>query len=241
MTPEDAAATIAPTFDRLRLGVLGRARPALGQLAARRDLDLSAGQVMGMLRNLMPDRVVALDSVMCIFRYQPTEQTTAAIKATRAAGLVDEPSPGTLTLTAEGRDLIGEMYEVMGPVADSLWESEGERVDELLPLVERVVGAASESGGAAFSVIWPIWRPAGMSPVVLLSELLAPLRFHRFDAHIAAWSAAGLTVDQVQALEPGEQHDAIERETNRLAGEPYKSLDPAERNALVEQLALLPS
>jgi hypothetical protein len=67
------------------------------------------------------------------------------------------------------------------------------------------------------------------------------LRFHRFDAHVAAWTAAGLTAAEVQALPPGPERDAIEAATNERAAAPYEALSRAERFAFVAGLGALPS
>jgi hypothetical protein len=230
----------APQIDRVRLGLLGRARPHLGELAVRHGLDVGAAQTMGMLRNLMPDRSVPRDSVVRLFRYQPAAEVEAAIDACAAAGVVEVSPAGDLGLAGPGREFVTAMMSVFASIADEMWASEGERIEALLPLVEQVVAAAAASGGPAFSVVWPVWRPPGVSRALLLAELLTPMRFHRFEAHIDAWTAAGLTVEQVTALEPGEMRDAIERDTNRAAAVPYESLGPDERAALVAGLELLP-
>jgi hypothetical protein len=75
---------------------------------------------------------------------------------------------------------------------------------------------------------------------VVLAERLTPLRFHRFDAHVAAWRAAGLTVEQVVALGPGPERTAIEEATNLAAARPYEVLTPAERFDLCAGLGALP-
>ena len=73
-----------------------------------------------------------------------------------------------------------------------------------------------------------------------MSERLTGLRFHRFDAHVAAWRAAGLTPDQIKALRNGPARTAIEADTNRRAATPYAALDPAERLELLAGLGALP-
>ena len=74
-----------------------------------------------------------------------------------------------------------------------------------------------------------------------LAEHLTSLRFHRYDAHVGAWRAEGLTVDEVQALAPGPVRDRIEAETNRRAAPPYAALDPAGRLELLAGLGALPN
>jgi hypothetical protein len=69
---------------------------------------------------------------------------------------------------------------------------------------------------------------------------LSVLRYHRADAHAAAWQAAGLTADAMIQLPEGPLRAAIEEETNRRAGVPYAALSIDERVALLAGLAALP-
>ena len=48
------------------------------------------------------------------------------------------------------------------------------------------------------SVMAPSFEPDGASDAALLAERLTVLRLHRFDAHVAAWRAAGLTATQIR-------------------------------------------
>jgi hypothetical protein len=238
---ERTAAVVAPHLDRIRLGLLGRARPRLGELAAANGLDLNAAQTIGMLRNLMPDRSVPRAAVLRVFCYQPVDVVLAGIDGCVAVGVLDESADGWLSLSEAGRGLVHEIIDSFAADVGLLWEPHQQRVDEVLPLVERVADAATDSGGAAFSVMAPVWRTPEMSPALLLAELLTPLRFHRFDAHIEAWTAAGLTIEQMQALPPGDERNGIERETDRLAAVPYRVLPATDRAALVHGLEALPA
>jgi hypothetical protein len=76
---------------------------------------------------------------------------------------------------------------------------------------------------------------------MVAAERLTALRFHRFDAHVAAWKAAGLTGEEVASLPPGSQREAIEAETNRRAAAPYEALEPGERVDFLGALAALPN
>jgi hypothetical protein len=210
-------------------------------MAAMNGLDLKAGQTLGTLRNLMPDRSVSRAAVLRVFCYQPVEQVTAGIDGCISAGVLRESASGAISLSETGRRLVRETVATFGTEVTPLWEPHHDAVVELLPLVQRVVDAASDTGGAAFSVMAPVWRPPDMSPALLLAELMTPLRFHRFDAHIEAWTAAGLTVEQMTILPPGDERDAIERETDRIAAMPYAVLSATERAALVQGIGQLPA
>ena len=74
---------------------------------------------------------------------------------------------------------------------------------------------------------------------MLLHHRLSVLRYHRTDAHAAAWQAAGLTSEAMTRLPAGPMRSAIEAETNRRAGVPYATLSADERVALLAGLAAL--
>src|SRR5215468_7734716 len=55
------------------------------------------------------------------------------------------------------------------------------------PAAGRLVVAAVASGGDAYAAVAPPYEPPGASPEFLLHHRLAVLRYHRADAHAAAW------------------------------------------------------
>jgi hypothetical protein len=83
-------------------------------------------------------------------------------------------------------------------------------------------------------------RPPGASAGLLLHHRLAVLRYHRADAHAAAWQAAGHTVDTIRGLAAGPESERIEAETNQRVGQPYATLSAADRSRLLSGLTALP-
>ena len=69
-----------------------------------------------------------------------------------------------------------------------------------------------------------------------LWSVVTVLRYHRADAHRAAWQAAGLSAEEVQVLPAGPAMDA---ETNRLDAPIYAALDADERLDLLGGLGAL--
>lgn len=203
-------------------------------------LDKSVAMVAGNLRNLAPDRVVARSAVLAVFAYQPSSVIDHGIDGAIRAGLVDEAEGGQVHLTERGRALAAELLAEGDAVARELWGGHEERVTTLARLAGRAVHAAASDGGDAFTVMAPSDEPAGASDAALLAERLTGLRFHRFDAHVAAWRAASLTADQIKALPPGAERAAIEADTNRRAATPYAALDASERLDFLAGLAALP-
>jgi hypothetical protein len=59
-------------------------------------------------------------------------------------------------------------------------------------------------------------------------------------AHIATWTAAGLSAEEMVALAASPLRDAVEAGTNRRAAVPYQVLSPAELELLVSSLESLP-
>ena len=91
-------------------------------------------------------------------------------------------------------------------------------------LAGRVVQACLATGGDAYLTMAPPYEPADATVGALLHHRLSVLRYHRADAHAAAWQAAGLTSEAVTQLPAGPMRSAIEAETNRRAGMPYATL-----------------
>jgi len=81
----------------------------------------------------------------------------------------------------------------------------------------------------------PVHLPEEMSEAGLLAERLTGLRFHRFDAHIAAWRHAGYSVPDLDSMSDHERA-ALEVDTNARDAGPYAVLSPSEREQLLAGL-----
>lgn len=235
------AADIAPCLDRARLAIVAFLRSKADGLSQRYGIAPPALQTLGMLRNTLPDRAVAIDDVLDLFVYAPPEQIRDSLEQLGTARALEPSGDGRVVVTATGRDILTTMYELSQQFVDARWADHAELVAQLLPIADRACAAATTSGGAGVRVVAPVYDPPGASAPILLAERLTPLRFHRFDAHVDAWRSAGLTVEEIQGLEPGPLLDQIETETNRWAAAPYCGLSPDEREQLLRGLELLPS
>jgi hypothetical protein len=191
------------------------------------------------LRNLAPRRRARRNALDEVLIYQPASETTAALEALAEAGVI-ELTPSDVGLTPRGIAFMERLYGLTSDMVARLWSEEARDFEELLGITRKAMAAASHSGGAAYSVLAPMAEPPGAPIATLFAESLTPLRFHRFDAHIAAWRAAGLTVEQVQALGDGPAKDAIEADTNVRAALPYAALSEDERETLLVALRALP-
>lgn len=237
--PEHIARLVAPVIDRLRNALVRSITVHRDALFQEFGVGEGAGLTMGMLRNALRARPVTRAQLRAVLRYLPPDQVDAGADDALAAGLVE--GEGALAVTDRGRLFLDRLYSAGSSFVAECWSGHEERVERLLELTETVLDAAMAMGGPAFAVMSPPYEPPGAPAAMRLAERLTPLRFHRFDAHIAAWEAEGLTVEEVQALPAGPVRDRIEEETNRLAAPPYAALDPVGRLELLGGLGALPN
>ncbi|HEX4813501.1 MAG TPA: hypothetical protein VFV66_12200 [Nonomuraea sp.] len=165
-----------------------------------------------------------------------------------AQGVAEVDRDGTWRLTALGRELALAVQRAYGDWAEEYW---GQKLIETMPgltvvprlaeLVGRLLEAGQATGGPAFRAMAPAYEPPDATPALRLTSRLGALRHHRADAHRAAWSAIGLTLDQLRALPvDSPQRREIEDETNRLDEPIYQHLSQLERDELLAGLGALP-
>jgi hypothetical protein len=238
--PARIAGLVAPVIDRLRNAVAGKVMARGNELTSASGVPEEAVRTLAMLRNRMPDGAVTRDDLVAVLRYLPVAQVDEGIAKALDAGVLTTETEG-LRFTDRGRAVVEDLYRLMTDIVTVLWAGHEERVATLLDLTARALDVAATTAGPAFAVMYPPYEPAGTPPAMVLAERLTPLRFHRFDAHVAAWQAAGLTVEQVVALPPGPVRQQTEDDTNRRAAAPYAALDAAERLDLLGGLGALPN
>jgi hypothetical protein len=240
-SPAEFAAEISPHLDRLRLGVMRSAVEAGMRSGLLPESGMSAPtfQVFAMLRNAYPDRVVPLTSYQAVYVYQEPTAFATAREEMLAKGVVDAVDADCVVLTDSGRSLIEHVRAFNAGAAEAMW---GTGALEVLPLADRCAAAAIDSRVAdgALGLVAPLYDEPGNSDAARLSERMTVLRYHRFDAHVSAWRAAGLTATSVRDLTDGELREQIEARTNELAAEAYAVLSDAERDSLLLGLAGLP-
>ncbi len=238
MGPAQFAAEVAPEVDRCRLGVTQRLGAALAPLAAEYGVDGPAAYVFGMLRSLLPCRVAATADVRRVFTYEEGLYD-AVVPHLVERGLVAADS-ATVALTPAGRGGMERLHEGSAGVADLLWGDRSEDVETCVTLLGHVLDATPPRQGA-YAVLAPVYAPDGASPCGVLAEQLSAVRFHRFDAHVDAWAARGLTVRSVRELgEDDPRRAEVESDTNTRNGELWAPLDPEDRMRLLDVLRSLP-
>lgn len=210
LEPARVAAATAPILDRLRIGIGRAIVDRAGDLADRHHVAMPDRAVFSMLRTTVPDRIVTIADLGALFVYAPTDGFHRSLQVLLDAGLCERLDQDAVRLTDTGRNLTIELRERTSDIVDRVWDAHGSSVESLAPLAERLVGAAAMTAGPGFRVVSPVYEPAETSAAMLFAERLTPLRMHRFDAHVAAWRSAGLTVGQIVTLNEGAERDAIE-------------------------------
>ena len=240
ITPDRCAALVAPHIERLTFAVvhasIGRAGPRLMQYG----VPIDAIDIVGQLRMGLAARPVSAAGLAAVYRYRDAAEFRRNLDILVAAKIIEEAGDGAIRATETGRGMIAVMYQAGAEAAAGLWSAHRDLVAELNELAGRLSVAAAGSGGDAYAAVAPPYEPADASAELLLHHRLAVLRYHRADAHAAAWQAAGHTVDTIRNLADGPERERIEAETNRGNGRPYATLSATERSRLVSGLTDLP-
>lgn len=226
--PEFAAA-IAPVINAAQVNVHAAARRAVTEHAE------ASGVTPGYLSDLrfmLPLRPVTRAQLGMIYRYRDAAEREGGVQEhLREGTLIDD---GLLRVSGKGLAFVRRLYEVHAAAAERVWA--GADVPDLAELAARVLGRAERVPGGALEVVAPPYEPEWATPGLLLFNRLAVLRYHRADAHAAAWQAAGLSAAEIVGLKDGPLRAGIEADTNRRAGAAYAVLSEKERDTLYDGL-----
>ncbi|WP_433436147.1 hypothetical protein [Nonomuraea sp. CA-141351] len=228
------AAAIAPVIDAAHVNVHASARRAVAELSE------TSGVSPGFLSDLrftLPLRSLTRTGLGTIYRYGDAGGRESGIQEHLREGTLTEDGDGVLSVTTVGLEFIRRLYDVHGAVVDRIWA--GHDLPGLARLAGRVLDHAERLPGGALALMAPPYEPGGAVPGVLLFNRLAALRYHRADAHAAAWQAEGLSVAEIVGLRDGPVHARIEADTNLRAAAPYEILSEDERQTLYDGLLKL--
>lgn len=204
----------------------------------------AVGYVIDLRNPLAAGRPVTPTGMAAVYRYRDPDEVAETVRRSVAHGLLDQAPDGTVTAGERGQAFLRDLYALHGRVLTERWRGRAGLVDRLNDALARVLAAAADTGGAAWAVQAPPYEPPDTPPGVLLLNRISTLRYHRADAHAAAWQAAGLTAAEMVAMpwdtEWSPQRQAAEQDTNRRAAPPYAVLTPDERLTLLGDLAGLP-
>jgi len=238
--PDRCAALVTPQIERLTFAVIHASIGRAGPRVVTYGIPLDAIDIVGQLRTGLAARPISAAGLAAIYRYRDGDQFRRNLDTLANGGIIEQADDGAIRATDAGYALVAVMYESSAEAAAELWSAHRQTVGDLNELAGRLVAAAGASGGDAYTALAPPYEPPDASPDLLLHHRLAVLRYHRADAHAAAWQAAGHTVDTIRGLADGPERERIEAETNRRAGRPYATLSADERSRLVSGLTDLP-
>lgn len=249
LAPHRFAGLVAPAVDRTFVAGMLAGRDGGGaELSSRYGGPAASGFLVEFRTRLAaPGGTVDGPGFAAVTRYRDPGSCQRALDKQVAYGMLQRAQDGGFCATERGLAFLAEIYQVHAEVTEELWAGHEDRVVRLVETLGRLLAyalvlAESEGGGAgrAFGTMAPPYEPEGTPPGVLLLNRLGTLRYHRADAHAAAWTAAGHTAGSITDLAPGAERLAIELETDRRAAGPYLVLTAEERLTMLADLAALP-
>jgi len=191
-----------------------------------------------------PDGAVTAAQFAEVTRYLGATDAEASLVAAVERGAITRATDGTISAAAAGRAFLADVYKAQAVALDEAWAAHGSTVTAAAGSAGALVAAASTAPiypAGAFAAMTPNHEPAGAPPSVLLLNRLSALRYHRSDAHAAAWREAGLTAATMVDLQEagGPERDAIEERTDELAAPIFAVLRPEDREPFLAALAEL--
>ncbi|MFI0792155.1 hypothetical protein ACH4OY_05540 [Micromonospora rubida] len=249
LAPHRFAGLVAPAVDRAFVaGILAGRDGGGAELSQRYGGPAATGFLIEFRTRLAaPGGAVDPAGFAAVTRYRDPGSCQRALDKQVAYGMLHRRPDGCFSATERGQAFLTEIYQIHAEVTEELWAGHDDRVLRLVEALGRLltyamVAAEEEPGSAgdAFALMAPPHEPDGAPPGVLLLNRLGTLRYHRADAHEAAWTAAGHSALSVTELTAGPERLAIEQETDRRAAGPYVVLTAEERLAVLADLAALP-
>lgn len=248
LAPHRFAGLVAPAVDRTFVAGMLAGRDGGGaELSQRYGGPAATGFLVEFRTRLAaPGGTVDGPGFAAVTRYRDPASCRRAVDKQVAHGMIHRRPDGGFSATERGSAFLTEIYQVHGEVTEELWAGHDDRVVRLVETLGRLLAYAlvlaeeDPEPGAAFATMAPPYEPDGTPPGVLLLNRLSTLRYHRADAHAAAWTAAGHSAASISALPPGPERLAIELETDRRAAGPYAVLTAEERLGMIADLAALP-
>lgn len=239
MTAEAFAAAIAPIIDGVHRRLHELSAPAGRAAIDRIGRHPPHVGVLITLRFRLLGGPVPMSAVLLSARYSPAEKVRRATSDLVDTGWLTEQNDA-ISATDRTTALLNQLYDIHAVTIGEHWDPTDADLSRLAGLVQRLLAAAEQTAGPAFSALSPpVERPSDRVGLLLFNRLAA-LRYHRSDAHAAAWAADALTADQMVDLGPGVQRERIEAATNRTAATPFTALTNAEQTELLHGLGRLP-
>ena len=244
LPPVRFAALVAPAVDRAFVAGIRGALQSGRELVAAYGGSRAVGYLIDLRNPLAAGRPVTHDGLAAVYRYADSAAVDRTLQGSIDHGLLARTAGGGLVATERGRAFLRGLFALHARELAERWRGQAGPVERLNRLLVRVLAEAAATAGPAWAVQAPPHEPDGTPPPVLLLNRLSTLRYHRADAHAAAWQEAGLTAAEMVAMPHGStwtpQRQAVEDETNRRAAPPFAVLTPQERLTMLADLAALP-
>jgi hypothetical protein len=248
-------AQVAAAIDRVFRDAMRECGQRSGRALAERH-GPGAGALILDLRTILIDdaRSVAPADFAELMRYADPAEVERTLGEVEARGMITRDPDGRIRGTAACRAFLTDVYEAQARVLADHWSPPA--VEILTPMLGHLVNAAladapnpqpsppgadtrADEGavdtralrgvgvGSALGATSPAVEPVGLPDTVRLLNRLSTMRYHRSDAHAAAWREAGLNAAEMVALQErgGARRDAIERRTDEVAASAYAGSD----------------
>jgi hypothetical protein len=243
LTPEAYAPLIARVIDRVFPEFMMAVRERGGRdLAGRYGGPPAVGFLIEFRTRLSaPGATVSAGQFAAVCRYRDLQAARETLRGHADHGTLVLADDGSFEAGERGHEFLKDLYALHGEFARTLWSDfPASRLNELARLA-----LDSVTAGPSLSAMTPCHYPTGTPVEAVLVNNLGTLRYHRADAHAAAWRAEGLTADQIKAMpldaaDPGGVRTRIEVETNRAAAQAWTIFTEAERLELLAGLGALP-
>lgn len=243
LSPMAYAPLIARVIDRVFPEFMVAVRAGGGrELAGRYGGPPAVGYLIEFRTKLSaPGGGVRADEFAAVCRYRDLDACRGILVSHAGHGTIALHDDGSFEATQRGHEFVDELFALHGEIAHRFWSAfPAARLNELA-----YRALESVTAGPSLSAMAPCHYPTGTPVEAVLVNNLGTLRYHRADAHAAAWQAEGLTADQIKAMpldgaDPGGGRTRIEVETNRGAAAAWTALTEAERLELLAGLGALP-
>jgi hypothetical protein len=244
LSPVRCAELIAPVLSRTFIAGM-RAGGADGRGLVASYGGRAVGYLIDLRNPFAAGRRLTPAELASVYRYSPAEDIRETVRRSVEHGLLDEAPDGAVAASERGQTFLRDLFALHGRSLGKRWGGgRAAPVDRANRLLARLIEAAAATAGPAWAVQAPPYEPPGTPPGVLLLNRLSTMRYHRSDAHAAAWQAAGLTAAEMAAMPWGTAWPPVRRQveddTNRRAAPPYAVLTAQERLTLLADLAGLP-
>jgi hypothetical protein len=174
-------------------------------------------------------------------RYQHFGSSEDFLNGLADRGAVELTGDGNIVPTADGMGVSRRLIELQASTVNHLFAPRANSLRALSISMDTAQHAAASDPNSMLSRVFArSWLPADASDAARMWNASVVLRMHRSDAHAAAWTEAGQTLETIRTMPPSPARDAIEDRTNELAAVPWEPLTAGERLSLLAGLAALP-